>query len=271
MYGNLVAAVDASAPDSVHLSGWPAAALAPLRDEALEEAMALARRAVDLSRTVRGQAGLKVRQPLARLWLALPGREVGELDALLELVRGEANVKEVELIGDESELVDRGVKVLLPKVGKRLGARIPAVMAAARAGRFEIKPDGTVTIEGETLAQDEVEVQATPRPGTAVAHDDGLVVVIDTTLTPELRAEGDARELMRAIQDLRREAELELDDRIELWLDGVAAEVEPYLPPVLADTLADEVHRTAPPADAPSVAVKLDGGEARIALRRAGA
>ncbi len=270
MYRNLVAAVDPAAPDSVHLSGWPEAELAPLRAPALEDAMALARRAVDLARTLRGQAGLKVRQPLARLWLALPGREVGELDALLELVRAEANVKAVELIGDESELVDRGVKVLLPRVGKRLGSKIPAVMAAARAGHFEIHADGTVTIEGETLAPDEVEVQATPRPGTAVAHDDGLVAVIDTTLTPELRAEGDARELQRAIQDLRKEAELDLDARIELWLDGVGDEVRPHLGPVLADTLADTVHHAAAPAGVGTVAVRLESGEARIALRRIG-
>jgi hypothetical protein len=67
---------------------------------------------------------------------------------------------------------------------------------------------------GVTLAADEVEIQATPRPGTAVAHDEGLVVVIDTELTPELRAEGDARELQRAIQDARKEAGVELDDEV---------------------------------------------------------
>ncbi len=271
IYRNLVAAVDPAAPDSVHLSGWPAPELEPLRDPALEDAMAVARRAVDLTRTLRGQAGLKVRQPLATLWLALPGREVGELDALLELVRAEANVKAVERIGDESELVDRGVKVLLPRVGKRLGAKIPAIMTAARAGRFEIHADGSVTIEGETLSPDEVEVQATPRPGTAVAHDDGLVAVIDTTLTPELRAEGDARELQRAIQDLRKEAELDLDARIELWLDGVGTDVLPYLAPVLADTLADAVHHGPPPPEVQSVAVRLESGDARIALRGPGA
>jgi isoleucyl-tRNA synthetase len=165
MYANLVVAVDPDAPDSVHLTSWPAPELASLRNEALEEAMAVARRAVDLSRTLRGQAGLKVRQPLARLWLALPGRELAELDALLELVRVEANVKVVERIGDESELVDRGVKVLLPRVGRRLGARIPEVMAAARGGRFELHADGSVTIAGETRRRGRDPGDAAPRHG----------------------------------------------------------------------------------------------------------
>jgi isoleucyl-tRNA synthetase len=192
---------------------------------------------------------------------------------LLELIADEINVKVVEVIGDDSELVDRRVRPLLPKIGRRLGAAIPAVMTAARDGTFELHPDGSVTLGGVTLAADEVEILATPRPGTAVAHDEGLVVVIDTELTPALRAEGDARELQRAIQDLRKDAGLDLDARIELWVAGLPAEVEPHLASVARETLADRVTRE--PADggagAALATVELTNGTATIAIRGIGA
>ena len=120
--------------------------------------MDVAMRAVDLVRTLRAQAGLRTRQPIGRLWLALPGGDIAEREALLALIAAEVNVKTIDLIGDESELVERRVKVLLPKVGKRLGSKIPEVMAAARDGRFEIHPDGSVTLAGVTVAGDEVEI-----------------------------------------------------------------------------------------------------------------
>jgi isoleucyl-tRNA synthetase len=266
MYRNLAAERD-GAPHSVHLTRVPTAEFASRRDERLEGAMAAARRVVDLARTLRGGAGIRIRQPLARMWLALPGRDRHELEALVALIAEEVNVKVVELIGDESGLVERRVKVLLPKVGRRLGAAIPAVMAAARDGQVEIRADGSVALAGVTLAADEVEILATPRPGTVVAANDGLVVVLDTELTPGLRAEGDARELQRAIQDLRKEAGLELDDRIELHVAGLGAAVLAYLPGVAAETLADLL--AAPPAEASAADVALEFGTARIALRRA--
>ncbi|MBI3745368.1 MAG: class I tRNA ligase family protein [Chloroflexi bacterium] len=266
LYGNLVAGVESRAPHSVHLTRFPSAELAPLRDERLEAAMAVARRTVDLARTLRGSAGLKVRQPLARLCVALPGGDLDELEALVALIAEEVNVRDVEVIGDDSTLVERRVKVLLPKVGKRLGPQIPAVMAAARDGAVEIRPDGSVELAGVSLAADEVEILATPRPGTVVAHDEGLLVVIDTELTADLRAEGDARELQRAIQDLRKEAGLALDDRIELHVTGLAPAVAARLTAVAEATLADLVD--AVPDGAPTATVELAPGPATISLRR---
>ncbi len=267
MYLNLTD-TDGDAVDSVHLTRWPSDELGSLRDERLEGAMGTARRSVELVRTLRSAGGLKGRQPLARMWLALPGAELAERDALLALVRGEVNVKAIELIGDESGLVERRVKPLLPRIGKRLGAAIPAVMAAARSGDLVINEDGSVTLGGVTLAPDEVEIQASPRAGTQVAHDDGLVVVIDTELTDALRAEGDARELQRAIQELRREAGLALDDRIELWLAGVPEAVRPHLVDVAEEVLADPPSEGTPAEGGFAAgSVELIGGAVEIALR----
>jgi len=271
LYQGLVAEVmpEGSRPDSVHLTSWPADEARPWRDEELEGAMATARQVVELARTLRAGAGLRVRQPLARMWLALPGGGLPEQEALLGLVADEVNVREIVLIDDDSQLVERRVKPLLPRIGRRLGPAIPAVMAAAREGRFELRPDGSVALGGVILGPDEVEILAVPRPGTAVAHDEGLVVVIDTELTDALRADGDAREIQRAVQDLRREAGLELDDRIELAIafDGADEGVRPHLAAVAAETLA-ELREGEPPDGWPTASVALGRGRARLALRR---
>jgi isoleucyl-tRNA synthetase len=263
--------------DSVHLTDWPAAELASLRDPALEGAMAMLRRAVELGRTLRSGAGIKVRQPLARLWLALPGGRLADgLSAadgasLRDLLADELNVREVTLIDDGSDLVERRVKPLLPILGQRgKGGAIPAIMAAARANEVEYLPGGAVRLGGHELAPDEVEIQATPRPGTAVADDDGVVVVIDTTVTDELRAEGDARELTRAIQDLRRSAGLALDARIEVTVelgDGAWTRLQPHLAAVARDTLADAIAPGTLDGAGPAGELELDGATARIGLR----
>jgi isoleucyl-tRNA synthetase len=271
LYDNLVVRLDPQAADSVHLTPWPRTELRPV-DPDLEAGMATARRVVDLVRTLRGNAGLRVRQPLSRMWIALPGGDLAERDALVALIAEEVNVKAVELIGDESALVERRIRPLLPKIGKRVGSAVPAIMSAAREGSFEIHPDGSVTLGGVTLAAGEVEIIASPRPGTAVAHDEGLVVVIDTELTPELRAEGDAREIQRAIQDLRKEAGLALDDRIDLWLDGLPAAVAAHVDAIASDTLAEATIGGPPDGrdgnGTASASVELDGATVRVALRR---
>jgi isoleucyl-tRNA synthetase len=268
VYQNIVVAGGvAEAPDSVHLTSWPTEEFKHLNDPALQTSMAVVMKVVDLARTLRGQAGLKVRQPLARMWIALPGGQLTDREELLALAADEVNVKSIELIGNESELVDRRVKPLLPKIGKKFGAAIPAIMVAARENRFEILPDGSVLMGGVTLASDEVEIQATPRPGTAVGHDEGLVVVIDTELTPELRAEGDARELQRAIQDARKEAGVDLDDEVVVQVDASAA-VQAVLGPYIG-SVATETRSRIAFVDATAVGlqpIELDSGTIRVGL-----
>ena len=272
MYQNLVVATAAALPDSVHLTPWVADEMQPHRDEVLEESMIRLRRAVDLARTLRSQAGLRTRQPIRTVWLALPPG-ITLNDELLGLLSEELNAKTVQIIGDDSELVERRVKPLLPKIGKRLGAQIPAVMAAAKANQVEYLPGGAVRLGGVELAADEVEILATPRPGTAVAHDEGLVVVIDTEIDDELRAEGDARELLRAIQDLRKQAGLELDDMIDLWLIAppeLLFPLRPYEARLLEDALVTGISHDAPPTDAISATQQISGGAVAVAIRRAG-
>jgi isoleucyl-tRNA synthetase len=270
LYQNLVVAGGMTdSPDSVHLTAWPTDELKVLNDAQLQVSMDIAMRVVDLARTLRSQKGIKVRVPLSRMWLALPGPErLVDRQALLDLVRDEVNVKTIELINDESDLLDRRVKPLLPRIGKKLGGSIPAVMAAARANDVEYLPDGSVRLGGVTLAPDEVEIQATPKPGTAVAHDEGLVVVIDTELTPELRAEGDARELQRAIQDARKESGVELDDEVGIRVDAPDATrttLAPFVGAVESETRSKVVFGVVPPS-ADSIVVELDSGPVRIGL-----
>jgi isoleucyl-tRNA synthetase len=277
IYQQLAVGADESAPDSVHLTRWPAADYAEHRDEALEGSMTTILRAVELARTLRGQAGLRLRQPLRTMWLALPGgrlapdRPRDEAD-LLELLADETNVKQVVVIRDGSELVERRVRPLLARVGPRLGGQTQEVLAAARANEVEYLDGGRVRLAGVELEAEEVEIIATPRAGTAVAHENGLVVVIDTELDDELRTEGDARELQRAVQDLRKHVGLELDETVDLWLSapaGVLASLAPYLDGLAEDTLA-VLNRADQPADAESAVQAISVGDVVVAVRRRG-
>jgi isoleucyl-tRNA synthetase len=267
----LAAAIRAGeAPGSIHLLHWPSAESAPWRDEALESSMDRIIRAAELGRSVRSAANIRTRQPLARarVVLGVSGSDEAELR---EILADELNVKSVEAVGDASGLFERRVKVLLPKVGKRLGGSTQAVMQAARDGVVEFLADGAVRIAGVDLAADDIEVQAVPREGQHVAEDDGLVVELDTALTPELISEGDARELMRAVQDLRKLAGLRREDRIELQATGAQAPLATHSAAIATAVGAQkiqEVDREPVGDEWQRGSVALSAGEATLAIRR---
>ncbi len=219
-------------PDSVHLAGWPAADLS-LVDGQLSADMALVRRLVELGRSARAASSVRTRQPLARGLVSAPGF-AGLSAELVDLVTEELNVRAMDtLAADDDDLVDHTVKPNFRALGKRFGKSTPAVAAAITAAdpawlADEMTSAGTalVTVAGETVAlqPDDVIITQTPRSGWTVASDAGETVALEVTITPELRREGLAREFIRLVQDERKNAGLEVSDRISLWWEAADAE-----------------------------------------------
>jgi len=279
MYQNLVRSVDQDAPESVHHTDWPVADEAAV-DADLLARMALARQVAGLGRSARESAGIKLRQPLARALVHLePG--VGELDGeLVALVRDELNVKRVEFVEDAGDLVTYR---LLPDnrvLGPRFGKRFPAVRAAlaaldlvAAVRRLRAKLPLRLEVEGEelALAPEEVLVREEPREGLTVASERGVTVAVDTVLTPELVAEGLAREVVRRLQNLRKEAGFNLDDRIVTTYQAygeLAEAIEAWRDFIAAETLSLEL-RGGPPEEGATVGEdRVSGHLLRLGVRK---
>jgi isoleucyl-tRNA synthetase len=261
-----------SAPGSIHLLHWPTEESAGWRDSELELAMERIIRAAELGRSVRSAAGIRTRQPLARARVVL-GVRGADAEALQNILADELNVKSVERVDDASGLFERRVKVLLPKVAKRLGASTQVVMQAARDGKIEFLANGAVSIAGAELAADEIEIQAVPREGQHVAEDDGLVVELDTSLTPALIVEGDAREVIRAVQEARKSAGLQREDRVEMEIRGAPSELEQHRGEIVSavGALRCQFAKSggAPLSGWERANVALSGGDAELFIRRA--
>jgi isoleucyl-tRNA synthetase len=221
------------APESVHLAEWPHAD-SSLIDEKLSADMALARRLVELGRSARAAASVKIRQPLARALAGAAG--FGSLpDELRTLVAEELNVHVLEpLAGMGAGLIEYQVKPNYRALGARFGKRTPAVADAVRAAdpaalAEELGSGGTapVTAGGETVAlgPGDVIVTQTPKAGWAVAADAGETVALEVGLTPELRREGLAREAIRLIQEARKNDGLDVTDRVSLWWEAADPEL----------------------------------------------
>jgi isoleucyl-tRNA synthetase len=220
-------------PDSVHLTSWPPADPA-LVDRQLSEQMGLARRLVELGRSARAAASLGIRQPLPRALVGAAGF-AGLPAELRDQVTGELNVRALEAlssVGDD--LVDHVVKPNFRALGRRFGNRtqpvaaaITAMDAGTLAGRLRADGEVSVMVDGEPVAigPDDVIVTQTPRAGWSVASDAGETVALELDITPELRREGLAREVIRLVQDARKTDGLEVSDRITLRWESADPEL----------------------------------------------
>ncbi len=169
---------------------------------------------------------LRTRQPLRTARVKLPAAATGFADeasvdeALRQEIREELNVREIELIPDESEMVERTLYPLLPVIGPRHGNAVGAIMAGVRSGDWRLDDDGTAIVGGVTLQPDEFQLTARARPGHEVAEDGDLLVALDTTLDDELAAEGIAREVAHRLQAMRKAAGYEISDRVDVAIAG---------------------------------------------------
>jgi len=202
-------------PASVHLAGWPEVAEP---DRELIDEIAEVRRVVALAHQARASAGLKLRQPLRRL--VVEGVDGARTHAAE--IAAEVRVKEVEFAPVDAELL---VKPNLPVLGPRLGKELRAVQQALRSGEFEALAGGRFLVAGHELEPNEVLVERRGQAGSAVASADGITVALDTTLDDELLLEGRAYDLIRAVNTMRKDAGLELTDRIALTVPESAADV----------------------------------------------
>jgi len=245
IYGNLTGD---SGQDSVHLEDFPVPD-ARLMDPELERRMALARTAVGLCRGLRAKHDVRVRQPLPRMIVVAAGAEDrAALESARELIGDEMNIKEVIISADEASFVTYSARPNLPKLGPKYGKQLGVIKAEVNAlGGAElarvIAGEGlpSASIPGLVYDASTLIVDRAARPGTAVETQSGVTVALDLELTPELRREGLARELINRVQGLRKERDLELDARIELGVQcagELAAALEAHWDLIASEVLA---------------------------------
>jgi isoleucyl-tRNA synthetase len=227
--------VPESAPESVHLAGWPDAGD---RDEDVLLEVAEVRRVAELGHQARGEAGIPLRQPLRQLFV----RGTTLAQAHEDEIADELNVKEV--LFDQGPVARVQLKPNLPLLGPRLGAKLREVGAALAAGDYEELEDGSVRVDGEVLGADEVIRGERLSVEGLVMADDGVVsVALSTELDDELRLEKRARDLIRAVNQLRKTRGLEITDRIRLTVFATDADlVRRHGEWIEGETLAVELH-----------------------------
>jgi isoleucyl-tRNA synthetase len=277
MYQNLVRNIDSSAPDSVHMCSWPSADNTRI-DNALLAEFEVVRTVVSLGRAARNQSGLRTRQPLSRVLVRTPDDAAGAAVVKHEaIILEELNVKNVEAIARDAQLVSYRLKPNLPRIGKRYGKLIPAIRqalldadgaivatAVAAGETFSIVAQG----QSVSLEAQDVLVETESAPGYACAEESGYLVGLDTTLSEALSREGLARELVRTIQEARKQAGLDVSDRIMLRVwgsDGVEAALDAFKSHLMEETLATQWAKD-DWAREYSVAHELDGEHWQIAL-----
>ena len=270
----------AGAPSSVHLADYPEADAA-LIDDDLDRAVRLAMKIASLGRSARSSGRVKVRQPLARAMVRLRPEDAPLLGVIEAQVMDELNVHAVEVAAEDS-LATFKLRPNLPVLGPKYGPRIRDVRAAldaadAAAAAAELRTNGRATVGDFEFEASEVLVDVEERPGMAMAMDGaaGVMVGVDLTLTPELEAEGLARELVHRIQNMRKTAGLEIEDHILTYVvsgahEATASALAAHDAYIRQETLSEALYAESPPAGAYVEEHDIDGAKLTVGVVKAG-
>jgi isoleucyl-tRNA synthetase len=269
----------AAVPESVHLTDWPQSDAAKI-DRALSDETRLVMRVASLGRAARAKAQLRVRQPVAELFVKLPTQmEEHALERLAPQLLDELNVKALRVVRDETDFLRFEVKPNLKLLGQKYGREVQEIAKAlssmadadlARVARLAGAGE-TVEVAGKPLAPEELLVNGREKPGFASAEEGGAVVIVSTELTPELVLEGLAREIVHRIQNLRKDAGFEIADRIKTYYAGDATigdVMRRHADYVRQETLSVELSADAPEHGVHSETANIDGHEVTLSVVR---
>ena len=281
LYQNLVCSIDREAPESVHLVDWPTYD-EKLIDEKLNADMRLVMRLASLGHSARNQAAIKVRQPLAEAAFSVGSlKETQALEEYAHILADELNVKKVSVMSSAGEAVSYTLNPLPKQLGQKYKSGFPEVRKAILALNSEeaaqrlLSGDSvSVSVGDDTfeILPDEVEVRAEARSGIVVASDGAYLAALQTELTPELVREGLAREFVRRVQDLRKQADFDISDRIHMQvsaspdLEQAIREHQDY---ILGETLTLEMKFGDPVGELTIGEFEFDAERAKVGLEKA--
>jgi isoleucyl-tRNA synthetase len=270
IYRNLTGGAQAG-ETSVHLADWPKARKAHIQP-VLNEETAIVRKIVALGHAVRDKANIKVRQPLSLVRIGLPVTVDPKLVlAQKDVICEELNVKDLEILKDVQDIVRYVVMPNARVLGPKYGKDVQMIIQKAKAGDFTLEDGGKVRIGEFTLEPDEVQIGFQGQAGFDVASADGVSVVLDTGITEDLKHEGYAREIVRFVQDLRKEAAYNVDDRIYLLVAAegeIGGAVTKFADYITRETLAIELQQKGDMEWDKEKTVDVEGTKVKIAVRK---
>ncbi|MFC1802996.1 isoleucine--tRNA ligase [Thermoproteota archaeon] len=276
LYQRMIIPVEPDASESIHHCCWPELD-ASIRDLDLMEEMDMALNLSSAGRAARSQANIKLRQPLGEVVIVASAEKVKPIDNIMEILREELNVKSVRIETDSSVLQNLIVLPVASLLGRKHGKEYPKVSEAIKAlsrnaiSKLSSGESVSVMVNGRSIEvlSEEVDLKTIPLDNYSVVEEQNMLVGINTVITKDLESEGLARDIVRRIQALRKEANFEINDHIETYYVG-SREVEEVFNDeseyIMAETLSDVLMNREVPSGATVQSFKIDGLDLKLGL-----